>query len=349
MPLLTRSFSERNPVAVGAVAVTVLVVLLGLMLNAGPIYLAMVSGTYTAEFVDAGGLKPTDAVKLNGVKVGVVESVEIDGDHAAVRFSVQDVGRLGTGTRALVKTSSVLGSKFLGIEPHGPGRLPSGAVIPRERTDPGYDLTYALSRLSRTTEQLDTRRLTAALDTVSATLADTPAPLRGTLDGLRRLSGTLASRDDELRELLGHARSVTGVLARRSDDLVSLVTGGERLLAELNSRRAVIQQLLVTVTATVQQLDGLVTDNERQLGPALDQLRGVLDLLNRNDRNLAASIQGLNTYAGSLGEAVGGGPWFFASVQNLPPTNFVPPLPLGAHPLPSPPFPPSPPSPGGGR
>jgi phospholipid/cholesterol/gamma-HCH transport system substrate-binding protein len=168
---------------------------------------------------------------------------------------------------------------------------------------------------------------------VSDTLANTPAPLRATLTGLNRLSRTLASRDAALRELLEHANSVTGVLAHRGSDLVTLVSDGNQLVAALNARRAVIQELLINVTATITQLDGLVRDNQRQLGPALDGLRDVLALLTRNDKNVAAAIHGLNTYAGSLGEAVGGGPWFFASVQNLPPTNFVPPLPLGANPV----------------
>ncbi|HZZ50641.1 MAG TPA: MCE family protein [Pseudonocardia sp.] len=333
MPLLKKSFQERNPVTLGAVALVAFLVLVGAGLNAGPLLLSLTGSSYTAELTDAGGIKPMDFVKLNGVKVGAVDAVELDGEHVAVRFSMQKVGRLGTATRVSIKTSTVLGSKYLAVEPHGPGQLESGAVIPVERTDPGYDLTNALSSLSRTSEQLDKRQLTKALDAVSDTLANTPAPLRATLTGLNRLSRTLASRDAALRELLEHANSVTGVLAHRGSDLVTLVSDGNQLVAALNARRAVIQELLINVTATITQLDGLVRDNQRQLGPALDGLRDVLELLKRNDKNVAAAVHGLNTYAGSLGEAVGGGPWFFASVQNLPPTNFVPPLPLGANPV----------------
>jgi phospholipid/cholesterol/gamma-HCH transport system substrate-binding protein len=328
MPLLTKSFRERDPVKVGIAGSLGMLALLIALFGVPGLLQSLASSTYTAQFSDVGGLKPQAVVKLNGVEVGAVKSVEIEGEHVAVRFSVRNVGRLGAATRASVKASSLTGGMFLGIEPAGPGRLPSGSVIPVQRTDPPYDVTNALATLSRTSE------LNRALNTLSDTLANTPAPLRGSLEGLSRLSRTLGSRDVALRELLGHANSVTGVLAQRSDDIIALVTEGNQLVAALNGRREVIQQLLGNVTATIEQLNGLVKDNQRQLGPTLEQLKGVLDLLNRNDRNIAATIHGLNTYAGSLGEAVGGGPWFFAFIQNLPPTNFVPELPLGAKPVP---------------
>jgi phospholipid/cholesterol/gamma-HCH transport system substrate-binding protein len=311
----------------------VLLALTGLALNAGPIQLKLTSRSYTALFADAGGLKPKDVVKVNGVKMGMVDSVEVEGDHVATTFTVRREGRLGIDTRAVVKASTLLGGKVLALEPHGPGELESGAVIPLERTDPGYDITDALSQLSRTSAELDKRGLKRALDTVSDTLADTPAPLHDALDGLNRLTAVLASRDDELRELLLHARPVIGVLAQRSQDLVTLVNQGDRLVGALNARRQVIQELIRRVNTTIEQVNGLVADNEKQLRPALDGLRQVVELLERNDRNIAATVQGLNTYAGSLGEAVGGGPWFFASLANLPPTNFAPPLPLGANPV----------------
>jgi phospholipid/cholesterol/gamma-HCH transport system substrate-binding protein len=327
------SFRDRDPVKVGVVSMALLLVVTGLALNAGPIYQALTSRTYTALFTDAGGVKPKDPVKVNGVKMGMIDSVEVEGDHVAITFKVRRDGRMGIDTRAVIKASTLLGFKVLALEPHGPGELEDGAVIPVERTDPGYDITTALAQLSRTSEQLDKPGLRRALDTVSTTLADTPKPLRGALQGLDRLTATLAARDDELRELLLHARPVTGVLAQRSQDLVTLVGQGERLVAALNARRQVIRELISRVNTTIDEVNGLVDDNRKQLGPALDGLKQVVDLLERNDRNIAATVQGLNTYAGSLGEAVGGGPWFFASLANLPPTNFAPPLPLGANPL----------------
>lgn len=330
MPLLTREFSERDPVKVGVAALLGIVLLGVALFSASPLIRALTSSSYTAEFADAAGLQTGDDVRLNGAVVGKVDKVGLAGEHVDVEFTVAHVGRLGTDTRAAIKAETVLGTKFLGIAPAGPGELPSGATIPLERTNSPYDISQALSTLTRKSEQLDKQRLTQALDTINTTFADTPPSLRAALDGVSRLSETLGSRDVALRELLGHTQVVTGVLARRSDNLVRLVSDGERLLTELNTRRVVVRQLLVNVTRVFEQLNGLVQDNKDQLRPALDELKDVLDLLNRNDKNLASIIHGLNMYAGGLGDAVGGGPWFFASIQNLPPTNLLSQLPLGS-------------------
>jgi phospholipid/cholesterol/gamma-HCH transport system substrate-binding protein len=348
MQLLARSFGERDPVRVGIVGVSLLAVLALLLFNGVAIYRAVTQSSYTAIFAEAGGLRDGAKVRLNGADVGKVKKVRLQGERVAVEFSVKKVGRLGRDTRAGISAESVLGVKYLSITPQGPGELEPDAVIPIERTNSPYDVSEALSTLTAKSADIDKDQLAKALNTVSETLKDTPAPLRSTLEGVGRISQTIATRDVALRELLAHAQSVTQLLANRSGDIVSLVGEGRQLLAELNRRRDAIEELLVNVTETINQLDGLADDNRKQLKPALDDLRDTLDLLNRNDKNLASVIHGLNVYAGSLGEAVGGGPWFYAFIKNL---NDVP-GPLGGliSSLPGPRFSPAPftPQPGGG-
>jgi phospholipid/cholesterol/gamma-HCH transport system substrate-binding protein len=316
MPLLG-SFADRDPVKVGVVGMIALAAVGLLLFNAVAIKSWLTEASYTAMFSEAGGLQSGDPVRLNGAEIGKVSSIELDGEHVAVEFTVKQVGRLGTETRASVSAESVLGTKYLGLTPAGPGELEHGAVIPLERTNSPYDITKALSTLTAKSGQLDKDKLNQALNTISDSFKDTPAPLRAALDGVSRVSQTVAQRDVALRELLVHARGVTDVLAKRSGDIVTLTAQGRQLLGELNERRQVIQELVVNVTRTIDQLHGLVTDNEDQLRPALDELNDTLDLLNRNDKNLATVIHGLGVYAGSLGEAISNGPWFAAYIANL--------------------------------
>lgn len=317
MPLLSKSFGERNPVKVGIAALAGVALFVGLVFNSVAIYQALTRSSYTVRLAEAGGLQSGDKVRLNGAEVGKVDDVRLDGEQVFVKFSIDDVGRLGRGTRASVAAESVLGVRCLSLRPAGPGRMEPGEEIPLERTSSPYDVTNALSTLTRKSADIDKDGLARALDTVSATLHDTPAPLHSALDGVNRVSQTIASRDQELRELLAHAQHVTDLLAQRSGDIVSLVSDGRQLLAELNRRRDVIRDLIVHVTETIEQLHGVVQDNQQELGSTLDELKDTLDLLNRNDKELGAVIDGLNAYAGSLGDAVGGGPWFYAYIANI--------------------------------
>lgn len=325
--LTKKRFRERDPRKVGLVGLAVVAVLLAVAMTSGSIYRALTSTSYSALFQEAGGLTAGADVRIGGFTVGQVESVGLDHSRVRVSFTVRRPANLGDLTSAAIKTATPLGVRFLAVLPAGGGELPAGSQIPLSRTTSPYDLSEILGQLTRRTQQLDTAQLAKALDTVSTTLQNTPDGLRTTLDGVDRLARSVANQDQALRDLLSRANSVTGVLARRDRQLSQLFDDGNLLLGELNDRRAVISQLLTTTTSMLDQLTGLVHDNQQQLRPVLQQLHGVLTMLNSDHNLLGSVIQGMNIYAGTLGESVGGGPWFYGYLANLPPTNIAPLLP----------------------
>jgi phospholipid/cholesterol/gamma-HCH transport system substrate-binding protein len=320
-------FSERNKTVIGVSGIAVIVVVLAVALNSGAIYRSLTSHGYRAAFPEAGGLLVGDEVRIGGLTVGKVGSIDLEGDHVAVSFSVESDARLGALTSAAIKTQTPLGRKFLQVEPVGDGVLEPGSEIPLARTNSPYDIAQALSDLTTTTGQIDTGKLAESLDTVATTFSDTPPALRAALTGVRQLSQTIASRDDALRRLLAGGNSLSGVLAERSGQITTLIGDGNLLLDELYRRRDAIHVLLANTTMVVTQLRGVVNDNQAQIGPALAELEKTLDLLNSNDRNIAAAIHGVGRYARTLGEAVGSGPFFYAYIANLAPTNLAPVLP----------------------
>lgn len=310
-------FRERNPVVIGAVGLGLIVALLAAAFNAQDLPLIGGGTDYAAAFSEAGGLKPGDDVRIAGVKVGQVQSLDLEGDHVRVDFRVQDGVEFGTGTGAAVKIKTVLGAKYLALEPAGPGQLRAGSEIPLDRTVSAYDVVQAFSDLATTTDQIDTKQLAAALDTVAATFKDSPADVKASLTGISRLSQTVSSRDSALRDLLAHADSVTAVLADRSTQLTTLIDDGNALLTEIQRRRDVIHTLLVNTAALATQLTGLVTDNQAQITPALQRLGDVLAVLQRNQDNLDHSIRLLAPFVRVFANNLGNGRWFDTYVQNL--------------------------------
>ena len=317
----------RNTVRIGVAGLAVLVGLTLLALNAGAIIRTFTTTTYHAAFAEAGGLAAGDTVRIGGLVMGSVQAVTLAGAQVEVTFSVRHGGHLGTGTGAAIRTATVLGTRYLALLPSGPGTLPAGATIPLARTRSPYSLTGILSTLTDKAGAIDTAQLARSFDTIAHALAGAPPALRSALGGVRALSETIASRDAALGRLLRSASAVTGVLAQRSHQISALVTDGNKLLNTLYQRRAEIRLLLVNVTAVMNQLKGLSLDNSRQLGPALSQLAGVLAVLKKNARNITEAIAGLHRYAGGLGEVVGGGPWFYAYLQNIVPSNLAPAVP----------------------
>jgi phospholipid/cholesterol/gamma-HCH transport system substrate-binding protein len=111
------------------------------------------SDTYTVkvQLADVLDLVPYSAVKVNAATVGHVRSIEVEGSHALVSCQLQDKVRLPANAIARVQQTSVLGEKFVELEPPpggGIGRLREGDVIPLARTDADASVEEVLGALS---------------------------------------------------------------------------------------------------------------------------------------------------------------------------------------------------------
>ncbi|MBT2394847.1 MCE family protein [Streptomyces sp. ISL-100] len=310
-------FRERNPVVIGTVGLTTIALLIAAAFNVQDLPLIGSGEKYSAAFSEAGGLKPGDEVRIAGVKVGKVDDVGLDDGHVKVTFRVKEDPEFGTRTGASIRVKTILGSKYLALEPKGSGLLEPGSEIPLSRTVPAYDVVEAFSELTTTTEKIDKERLATALDTLSATFEDAPDEVKASIAGLSKISRTVSSRDEALRELLGHANGVTGVLAKRKGEFSKLVKDGDKLFEEINARRQVIHALLKSSVALSIQLSGLVKDNREAIGPALSRLNTVVKMLERNQASLDRSVKLLAPFTRVFTNTLGNGRWFDSYIQNL--------------------------------
>ncbi|MGP4000573.1 MCE family protein [Streptomyces sp. 8N706] len=317
-------FRERNPVTIGAIGVTTIALTIAAAFNIQDLPLIGNGEQYSAAFSEASGLKSGDEVRIAGVKVGKVDEVDLDGDHVKVTFRLKGEPEFGTRTGAAIRVKTILGAKYLSLEPKGPGQLEPGSEIPLNRTVSAYDVVQAFSDLTKTNERIDTKQLATAMNTIATTFKDSPAEVKASIEGLSRLSRTVASRDQALRDLLGHANGVTGVLSDRSEELIKLMDDGDALFKEISNRRKAIHALLTNAAALGVQLSGLVEDNRKQIGPALSRLGAVVAMLQRNEKSLDRSIKLLAPYARVFTNTLSNGRWFDSYIQNMVAAPVVP-------------------------
>lgn len=315
---MSRPFRERNPVVIGAVSLLVLGAFVLGAFKADSLPLIGGGTVYYAQFSEAAGLEPDDTVRIAGVKVGSVESVDLDGDHVLVSFRISDA-YLGDRTEAAIRIETVLGAKYLALNPVGQAELDPDTEIPLDRTAAPYDVVEAFSGLSETVERIDTGQLGDSFEVLSETFRDTPANVSASLDGLSRLSETIASRDEALRQLLDRADTVTDVLAERDAEFTQLIRDSNTLLTEVQARRDLIHDILVSTQQLSTQLSGLVADNNEALAPALASLADVTAILVRNRDNIDAAINQLGPFVQVFANTLGNGRWFDSYVAGLIP------------------------------
>lgn len=319
-----KSFSERNPVILGAVGAVVIAGIVMGALNWQRLPFLNPGRNYSAYFAEAGGLFTGATVEVSGLPVGKVSSIELDGPQVLVTFRINGDVHLGERTLAAIKTKGLLGTKMLDVTPRGDG--PLSGPIPRDRTTSPYQLPDALGDLTTTISGLDTQQLSQSLSTMAETFAHTPSDLHRAVAGVSRFADTLDKQDAQLRNLLANAAKTTQVLAERTDQIVELVRQTNSLLIALNAQSAGLDQLWLKLSDVSRQLKGFIAENRTQLKPALEKLNGVLTIVDDRKGRVQEAIKRLNSYAMSLGESVSSGPFFKAYLANLFPGQFVQPF-----------------------
>ena len=314
-----KPFRKRNPLPIGAASLAILLLLTAASLNIRDLPLIGQGPTYSARFSESAGVQPDDDVRIAGIRIGTVTDLELDGKDVVISFKAPDAW-VGDRTSASIEIKTVLGQKYINLEPAGEAPLDPDASIPRERTRAPFDVIQAFSQLSTTVEDLDTDQLA-------------PEPRGPVRDARRRRrSGARCARRSEpalADDLL--ARPGAGPAARQHPDdhpgarrprrrgrtadqrrqpaarRAAGAQGGDRQPPERHDR------------ARPQQLRGLVADNEATLRPTLEQLDGVLSTLEENSANLENGVRLLAPFVRVFGNVVGNGRWFDAYICNLDP------------------------------
>lgn len=311
-----KQFSERNPVAIAVVGMVALVsIFLGTFYAES---LPVVGGgtTYTARFVEAGGLTTKSEVRVAGVKVGRVTDIRLDGREVVVTFKVNDTW-LGDRTTASIELKTLLGQKYLALDPEGEEPLEAGGTIPLDRTTVPFDMAPAMEQLSHTLDDIDTDQLAESLRVLADSFRDTPADVRILVDSLSTLAGTVVERDADLAELMRNTRKVTDTFVSVDEEFATLLADGDVLVAALEARRNAIGDLLEGTRTLARAVSGIIEDNADKMAPALEKLDRVARLLQRNEEQLDTSLVRLAQYYRMLADATGTGPWLDAYLCGL--------------------------------
>ena len=248
--------------------------------------------TYTVhvQLADVLDLVPYSAVKVNGATVGHVKDISVEGRHALVACQLPDSVRLPANAIARVEQTSVLGEKFVEIEPPKDvppvGRLADGDVIALARTDTDASVEEVLGALSMLlngggVDQLHTitHELSVALQGRTTVARDLLARLRGFVGGLDAQKNQIISAMtgiDRLTSIVrGQEQTLTTAIDTMPSALKVLVNDRQRLTTMLVS----VDHLGTVASHVLNASHADLVTNLRNLQPTLDKLAQVGQLI----------------------------------------------------------------------
>lgn len=240
---------------------------------------------YSAAFVDASGLRAGDSVRVAGIRVGSVGTVDLQDDkRVLVHFSLDRSIPLTLGTRAAIRYLNLVGDRYLEIV-DGPGstrKMPPGSLIPADRTNPALDLDALLGGLKPVIQGLDPKdvnRLTGALVDVfqgqggtldsllsrtssfTNTLADNSAVMEQVIDNLTAAIGTISDNGEQFSVTLDRLHDLIGQLAGDRDRIGSAIESLSRGTASVTD---LLSQARPPLAESVSELGRLATNLNAQ-------------------------------------------------------------------------------------
>jgi phospholipid/cholesterol/gamma-HCH transport system substrate-binding protein len=313
-----KRFRERNRALTGLVGTVVVLILVTGALEFPRLPLIHDNATYSAAFASAGGLATGDIVTIDGVKVGSITTMALDGARVRVTFTVSGAS-LGSTTSAAAKVLSPVGTEYMELTPSGSRAL--AGSIPESRTSVPYNLVTDLSGLGNEIEHYNLPQIEKALNVGSQDLNGTPvSETTSAFQGLADISRVIGNEGTDLATIVTQGAKLSAVLSQRSHQLFDLFGQSDLVLSVLEQRRAAIQQLLTATSSLSQQITSILSVNRPQLTTLLQDLQSVSAVLAKDSNNFGAAIPVLAAFSRYAANASGSGAFVDASV----PTSLVP-------------------------
>jgi phospholipid/cholesterol/gamma-HCH transport system substrate-binding protein len=333
-----KPFRERNPIVVGLVSVAVLSVLMmfAFSLNRFTFF----RGVYSveADFADAAGLTPENEVRVAGLKVGKVKSIELSErddvrdvvDRVRVVMEIDSGVELGDASEAEIKLKTILGAKFVDIAPKGGEPLVrDDEIIPLDRTRIPFELYEVTNRSVASIGQIDADALNDALNQLATLFEDPDGNLGRALDGLSTATKGLKDQEKEIEDLITSGAEILEVLGSRSEALGRIFDSGAELLSALSARGDALRRFVRGSDRLAAELSDLLRDTRADLDPALEDLHEALVVVRKDIGPLEKAVQALGPSGKSFARATQQGRWVDIWLQTVLDIELPPVLPVG--------------------
>jgi phospholipid/cholesterol/gamma-HCH transport system substrate-binding protein len=294
---MTRVTSLQRTVLRALVAVVALVLVAGVGIEVWP---RDRQEHLTVDFTQTVSLYPGSTVRILGVAVGKVDSVQPLGTKVRVRLSWDSKYALPSDVHAVIVSPAIVGDRFVQLTPayDGGARLADDSFLDQSKTAVPVELDQTYAALDQLATALGPAGANkdGALSRVIANgahnLKGQGAKLNHSITALSQLTGTFADNKDELFD------SIT-----KLSDFVSMLNSNDSAVRSFNSSLAEVSQVLAgertdlsgalsSLAGSLGEVKQYVAQNRSALRTNIHDLAGVTKTLARQKKNLAKVLTG---------------------------------------------------------
>ncbi|WP_396928993.1 MCE family protein [Mycolicibacterium sp.] len=212
-----------------------------------------------AYFENSNGVFVGDDVRIKGVRVGGIDSIEPQPTRVKIAFWFDAKYKVPADAKAVILSPTLVTSRAIQLTPRYTGgpALQDNAVIPRDRTAVPVEFDEFRQQLERLTTLLQPTE-PGGVSTLGALVNTAADNLRG--------------QGPAIREAIVRLSQSVSALADHSPDIFSSVKNLATLVSALQDSTVLIRQL----NQNLASVTGLLTNNPTEVGDAVKDLNGVI-------------------------------------------------------------------------
>jgi phospholipid/cholesterol/gamma-HCH transport system substrate-binding protein len=270
------------------------------------------SRTVIAEFADVGDLVGRANVQQSDAVVGTVRAIDLvqrgGKDIAKVTLRVDPDAKVTQGTSAVVRSTSLLGEKYVDLVPTtiADAPLADGATIPLARTRKAPELEAVFASLGALLQSGGLEDL-ARITTASAAILEGQEETVGrVLDGTAKLLASIRSQKDALASGIGDLAEASRTLRGRTDTLAHALDVSDDALRIVASQQHELEDLVIQLDKLGAPLAALTKAHKADIDSQVKSLNKVVPKLYQVRATLEHAVQELPAFTTLFARAAPG-------------------------------------------
>ena len=278
--------------------------------------------TITAYFTTATAIYPGDEVRVSGIKVGTITSIEPQGTQARLVMNVDRDVPIPADAKAVIVAQNLVASRYVQLAPayrsSGP-TMRDGAVIPVERTAVPVEWDEVKAQLMRLatdlgpTSEVSTTSVGRFIDSAANALQGNGDKLRQTIAELSGVGRILANGSGNIVDIIKNLQTFVTALRDSNSQIVSFQNRLATLTSVLDESRSDLDAALKDLSFAVGEVRRFIAGSRDQTAEAIQRLANVTQNLVDHQRDLeqvlhispTAFANAYNVYNPDTGSALG--------------------------------------------
>jgi virulence factor Mce-like protein len=269
------------------VVVGIAVVLAGLLVVATVFVLRQTffkPKTITAYFTSATAIYPGDDVRVSGVKVGSIASIEPVGTQAKMTLHVDRDVPIPADAKAVIVAQNLVAARYLQLTPayksSGP-QMNDGAVIPVERTAVPVEWDEIKDQLMRLSTELgpnskvSTPSVARFIDSAADALGGNGEKLRNTIAELSGVGRILADGSGNIADIIKNLQIFVTALRDSNTQIVQFENRLATLTSVIDDNRSDLDAALSDLSVALGEVQRFIAGTRNQTSEQIQRLANV--------------------------------------------------------------------------